>query len=92
MPTIEQEQQDMSKAATERRQREGFISNRVLMALGQPPDLLRVHVRRLWENRYRVNIVVGVDAASARIASSYFVVADGAGNILQAVPEITKQY
>jgi hypothetical protein len=92
MPTTEQEKQDMSQALADGNQQKGLIAKRVLTALGQPPDLHRLYVRRLWEDRYRVNIVIGVDAASARIAHSYFVIADGAGNILQAIPEIKKQY
>ena len=37
-------------------------------------------------------ILVGEDAASTRVAYSYFLVADGEGNILACTPEIIKRY
>jgi hypothetical protein len=46
----------------------------------------------LWEDHYRVNVFVGVDAASAKVANSYFLVADIDGNILTSTPKITRQY
>lgn len=54
--------------------------------LGVPGDLERVQVRHLWDDRYRVNVLVGVDAASARVANSFFMVADNEGNILGGKP------
>jgi hypothetical protein len=51
-----------------------------------------VQVRQLWEDHYRVNILVGVDAASAKVAHSYFLVADGNGNILASTPQLKKRY
>jgi predicted NBD/HSP70 family sugar kinase len=69
-----------------------MIGTQVLGALGQPGDLHGVQVRQLWEDHYRVNILVGDDAASLRIAHSYFLVADGDGNILASTPGITRQY
>jgi len=42
--------------------------------------LHKVQVRRLWDDHYRVNVLIGEDAASAKIANSYFVEADGDGN------------
>src|SRR5207249_10797464 len=42
-----------------------LIGERVLSQLGQPVDLHRVQVRRLWDGHYRVNILIGADAASA---------------------------
>ena len=64
----------------------------MLHALGEPGDLLRVQVRPLWEGNYRVNVFVGVNAASARVANSYFVVADGDGNVLESTPEVRRLY
>ncbi len=92
MPSIKQEKQDTNQAPAELGEQERLIAKGVVTALGQPPDLHRLTVRRLWQDRYRVNIVVGADASSAKIVHSYFVVADGAGNIVQATPEITKCY
>ena len=68
------------------------IGKHVIHSLGQPNDLQRVQVRRLWEDRYRVNVVVGTDAASAKIPHSYFLVVDGDGNIVASTPKLTKQY
>ncbi len=39
-----------------------------------------------------MNVLVGVDAASAKIGHSYFLVADGDGNILASTPKIEKHY
>jgi hypothetical protein len=79
----------------ERHKREtlnALIGKRVIHTLGEPAGLLRVQVRRLWENHYRVNILIGADAASGKVANSYFLQADGEGNILQSTPKILKQY
>ena len=74
------------------RPQDARIGGHVLRALGQPVALFRVEVRHLWEDRYRVNILVGPDAASVRIADSFFLVTDGDGNILTATPTITQRY
>ena len=79
----------------ERHKREtlnALIAEGVIHTLGEPADLLQVQVRRLWENHYRVNIFIGADAASGKVANSYFLQADGDGNILQSTPKILKQY
>ncbi|HEY1860198.1 MAG TPA: hypothetical protein VGG61_07580 [Gemmataceae bacterium] len=68
------------------------ISKQVLLGLGQPEGLHLVQVRFLWEDHYRVNVFVGVDAASAKVAHSYFLVADGAGKILASTPKIMSRY
>jgi hypothetical protein len=51
-----------------------------------------VQVRSLWGDHYRVNVFVGPDPAMAKVAHSYFLVADGDGNILASTPTITRQY
>src|SRR5437588_12226302 len=79
----------------ERHKREmlnALVGEQVLHALGEPSDLLRVQVRPLWEDTYRVNVLVGVNAASARVANSYFVVADGDGNVLESTPQVRRLY
>ena len=76
----------------ERKLRKTLIGQQVLHALGEPPDLLKVQVRPLWGDNYRVNVIVGADAAGAKIPHSYFVVADGDGNVLSATPTIHKHY
>lgn len=69
-----------------------LVGEQVLHALGEPEGLLNVQVRPLWEGHYRVNVFVGADATSARVAHSYFVVADGEGNVLKTTPLIRLQY
>jgi hypothetical protein len=39
-----------------------------------------------------VNVFVGANPVLAKIANSYFVQADGDGNIVEARPKITRQY
>ena len=67
------------------------IGKHVLRTLGRPGGLHQVQVRPLWPEHYRVNVFVG-DAASARIAHSYFLVADSDGNVVKSIPGITRQY
>jgi hypothetical protein len=68
-----------------------LIAEQVMHALGDPGDLLRVLIRPLWGNCYRANVFVGADAASARVANSFFLTTDGDGNILESTPQITRQ-
>jgi hypothetical protein len=69
-----------------------IIGEQVVHALGTPDDLLKVQVRRVGSDRYRVNIFVGMDAISGRIADSFFLTADGEGKILTSSPEIVRVY
>ena len=69
-----------------------LIGEQVLHALGEPHNLLRVQVRPLWDGNYRVNVFVGTNTACAKIPHSYFVEADGDGNVVSATPKIKKQY
>jgi hypothetical protein len=39
-----------------------------------------------------VNVFVGANAASAKIANSYCLVADGDGNFLECNPKVRQQY
>jgi hypothetical protein len=68
------------------------IGDQVLHSLGSPGDLQLVQVRRLWDEHYRVNVLVGVDAASARVAHSYFLVVDDGGRIVASTPSIARKY
>lgn len=92
MTAKQQEEQHSEPAKQGRQQLDAVVSKHVLKTLGQPGDLHRVQVRWLWEGRYRVNVLTGADAASAKIANSYFLVTDGDGNILNSTPKITKEY
>jgi hypothetical protein len=68
------------------------IGEQVIHALGEPADLLAVSVRPLWETYYRVNVFVGPDVTSARVANSYFLEIDAEGKITAATPKITRRY
>ena len=68
------------------------VGAQVMHTLGMPLGLHDVQVRRLWENRYRVNVYLGGSAATAKIANSYFVKADDDGNIVESTPKIKKVY
>jgi hypothetical protein len=92
MPTQAQDKQHTDPEIQKRQQRNAVIGKHVLHTLGQPGDLHRVQVRPLWEDHYRVNILVGADAVSAKVAHSYFLVADSDGNIIASTPKITRQY
>jgi hypothetical protein len=88
-------QQHQKPKGLEQHQREALnalIGEQVIHTLGRPGGLFKVQVRLLWEKYFRVNILIGADAVSARIANSYFVEADGDGNIAGSTPKITKQY
>lgn len=69
-----------------------LIGNQVIHSLGQPGDLRKVQVKHLWNSNYRVNVFVGVDVASAKVAHSYFLVADSEGKITTSIPAITRHY
>ncbi|HLN32713.1 MAG TPA: hypothetical protein VK395_33600 [Gemmataceae bacterium] len=92
MPTKEQVKQHAVQGRSDRQQRESAIGRHVLEVVGRPGDLQMICVRHLWEDRYRVNIVTGLDAASVKIAHSYFLVVDATGNIIHSIPKIQKQY
>jgi hypothetical protein len=85
-------EQPADQEHTEYAVRNAVISEQILHALGEPVDLHKVQVRWLWDNRYRVNVFTAVDAVSARVANSYFVVADDSGDIVRTHPKIAKQY
>ena len=92
MTTQPHEKQQAESAREARRQRNAVIGKHVMRNLGQPGNLQGVQVRRLWEDRYRVNVFVGEDAASVKVAHSFFLVTDNDGNIIACNPTITRQY
>lgn len=69
-----------------------LISEQVMHTLGKPIGRHTVQVRLLWEDHYRVNIFVGDDAISSKMRNSFFLHADGDGNIVTSNPRITRQY
>jgi hypothetical protein len=92
MTTAKQDKQPADHEKNGGQQLAAVIGKHVLHTLGQPDDLHRVQVRPLWQDHYRVNVVVGANAASVKVAHSYFLVADGDGNIVACTPELTRQY
>src|SRR5207253_2305820 len=91
MPTIQKtEHSDMNIFMRETLN--DLIGEQVVHKLGSPDDLFRVQVRSLWKDHYRVNVFVGKDATSARVANSYFLVVDDDGNIVTSSPKIARQY
>jgi len=92
MPPKQQAEQSKEHEARDGQQRNAALGENVLSTLGQPADLHTVQVRRLWGDHYRVNIFVGADAASAKVAHSYFLVVDGDGRIVESTPKLTKHY
>jgi hypothetical protein len=88
----ERQERDDEQAAQTRQRQGTVISQHVLSALGEPGDLHGVDVRQLWPGRCRVNVLVGMDAASVRIAHSYFLVLDDDGLVVASTPEITREY
>ena len=92
MPTNQQYKQIGVQEERERQQQCAVIGKQVMQTLGQPSDLHMLQVCRLWEEHYRVNVLVGLDAAFAKVAHSFFLVIDGEGSILESTPKITKQY
>jgi hypothetical protein len=69
-----------------------LVRRHVLNALGRPDGLLRVVVCPLWDDHYRVNVLVGGDAATASVSDSFFVVADDAGAVVRSIPAIKRRY
>lgn len=69
-----------------------LIGEQVVRSVGTPADLLKVQVRRVGTDRYRVNVFVGKDFTSGRVANSYFLTADSEGNILTASPNLVRVY
>ena len=80
------------EAADGRDRRAVAIRAAVLAALGRPGRLYRVAVVPLWGDHFRVNVFTGEYPTSVRIPHSYFVAADGRGNILRSTPGIRKEY
>jgi len=90
-PTKQQDEQAREVERQERDKLSTLIGGQVIQALGRPPDMQRLQVRRLWETYYRINVFVGEDIASAKVAKSYFVRTNPDGRILESNPKITKR-
>jgi hypothetical protein len=92
MPPPPQSQVDETPGPQRPDEFRALIAEQVVRALGTPAGLLRVQVRRLWDRSYRVNVVLGPDALSTRIADSFFVTVDGSGTIVGTSPPLTRRY
>jgi hypothetical protein len=92
MPKTQHEEEQKEKQKQGREHLKALIGKQVMHILGQPGDLYRLQVRHLWEDHYRVNILVGANPDSVKIAYSYFLVADKEGTILASMPKMTKKY
>lgn len=92
MANQQQDKQQAGREQQERQERDNSVGKYVLHNLGQPGDLQRLQVRHLWADHYRVNVFVGVDPVSVKVAHSYFLVVDSEGNILGSTPKITRHY
>src|SRR5947209_1257276 len=68
------------------------VGDYVIRNLGRPSNLVAVQIRRLWEDHYRVNILVGENAASVTIPHSYFLVMGSDGSCLSSNPAIKREY
>lgn len=67
------------------------IARQVMSTLGAPAEFLRVKVRVLWPDHYRVNILTGTSDAFAKVAHSYFLVARD-GVIVDSNPTLRREY
>jgi len=68
------------------------IAEQVMHTLGKPAGVQqRLQVRSLWGDFFRVNVLVGDDVVSLKIAASYFLRTDGEGKIVESSPEILRQ-
>ena len=76
----------------ERETLDDLIREQVIHALGTPFNLRSVQVRKVWDDHYRVNVLVNVGAGTVRVANSFFLVIDSDGCLTTATPKITKLY
>lgn len=89
--TVQQKERDSSEVS-QRETCKTRIAEAVIAALGRPASLWAVHVRWLWADCYRVNVLTGVNPASTLVAHSYFLTADTNGSVLNASPTIERRY
>ena len=81
MPTMQIDEPQMDPKNQQTVQRHADIAAKLLLLLGKPGDFHSVQVRHLWGDHFRVNVLVGVDAASVKVAQSFFLEAGGDGTI-----------
>jgi hypothetical protein len=99
-PLVEKSAKDRTRVAAQHEleeKRKAQVGSEVMALLGAPPDFARVDARRVGAGRYRVNVRVELPSEQqlvqeTRIAHSYFVDVDAAGNVLSSMPAIKKLY
>ena len=69
-------------------QTKAMIRSAVLGTLKQRDRGERIQVHLLWDNHYRVNVIVGDAALSVTISKSYFLIVDGSGKIVTSSPAL----
>jgi hypothetical protein len=92
MPTQQADSQGASSAAQGIRQRDSLIAQHVIRALGTPDGMQMLQIRPLWGHCFRVNVLVGPNAVSAKVVHSFFLVTDGLGKVITSTPTIVRQY
>jgi len=92
MKTTQQNELGKDDAPIPRDALNAIIGKHVIRSLGSPGDMLKVQVNPVGSDRYRVNVMVGKTVGTARVADSFFLTADGEGNILTSSPTITRLY
>lgn len=92
MPRQQTEPQGAGSEERGVRLRESLIGQHVMRTLGPPERLHSVQIRPLWDHCFRVNVLLGADAVTAKVVHSYFLVTDGLGKVVASTPAIVRQY
>jgi hypothetical protein len=90
MPTASQPQESKERNQRQRDELKAIIGRHVSHTLKDDSGLCRVQVRPLWGNFYRVNVLVEEQTGSVKIPHSFFLEADGDGNIIESTPKIPR--
>jgi hypothetical protein len=81
---------DQNLQRQERDALRALIEQQIVQRLGEADGPRQVQVRRLWDDHYRVNVLVGTPAMTSKVSNSYFVEADSDGHIVESNPEIAR--
>ena len=93
MPTTQpQAEPGKDEGLTARASQNALIRSYVAQSLGVPADMLKMLVHPVGNSSYRVNVWVGKSHTTARIADSFFLTADEAGNVTSSTPKIVRLY
>jgi len=92
MATKQQSDLDAEAKSMARHALNAIIGKNLIQSLGSPADMLTVKVNPVGRETYRVNVMVGKDICSSRVADSFFLTADEEGNIVTCSPQIVRLY